>query len=312
MSHKRIKPKIVVICGPTGSGKTTAGIAMAGNFHGRIISADSMQIYRCMNIGTAKPTPDEQASISHYLIDIVDPDETFSAARFATLAGKLIIDLHRQDITPFVVGGTGLYIKALIHGLFKVSPVNTDIRNRLKREAADNGTQALYERLTGYDAAAAARIHPNDTFRIIRALEVYETTGKTISAYQQKHRFENKPFEVLKIGLDVERKALYERIDSRVDEMITSGFVAEVKALRAQGYSERLKAMQSIGYRHIVDFLEGRLVWEEALRTLKRDTRRYAKRQLTWFRRDSDVIWIAPDRLMTMQRLIQKFLQDSS
>lgn len=166
--------------------------------------------------------------------------------------------------------------------------------------------------MTGHDAAATARIHPNDTFRIIRALEVYETTGKTISAYQQKHRFENKPFEVLKIGLDVERKALYERIDSRVDEMITSGFVAEVKALRAQGYSERLKAMQSIGYRHIVDFLEGRLVWEEALRTLKRDTRRYAKRQLTWFRRDSDVIWIAPDRLMTMQRFIQKFLQDSS
>ncbi|MDL1963855.1 MAG: tRNA (adenosine(37)-N6)-dimethylallyltransferase MiaA [Deltaproteobacteria bacterium] len=303
------KPNIIVICGPTGLGKTAVSIELAIELHGEIIGTDSMQIYRYMDIGTAKATSDEQAQVSHHLIDIVDPDEPFDAAMFAKMAGELIMKLHADDIIPFVVGGTGLYIKALVHGLSHAGSADTDIRKRLKEAELLHGSGFLYERLCKCDQVAAGRIHPNDTYRIIRALEVYETTGMAISQYSKDHGFEKRRFNVLKIGLHMEREALYDRINRRVDAMIEEGLVDEVKMLLGRGYSEDLKSMQSIGYRHMVDFIKGRITWEETVRTLKRDTRRYAKRQMTWFKADSEVVWAEPEQSGYIKQLITKFLQ---
>ncbi len=312
MTNEKSKPKLVIICGPTGSGKTAVAIAMATAFKGEIINADSMQVYRFMNIGTAKPSPTEQARIRHHLIDIIDPDDSFNAALFAKIASEKVVDIHEQGIVPFVVGGTGLYIKALVHGLFDAKATDPEIRNRLKKQALEQGTIALYERLQRYDRTAARRIHPNDIFRIIRALEVYEITGKAISDYHKEHRFKEQPFEFLKLGLDVNRETLYQRINRRVEEMIMAGLVNEVKSLLKMGYTPELKSMQSIGYRHIIAFLEGRLSWEQTLKIFKRDTRRYAKRQLTWFKHDSEIHWLEPDRIDDLQVLIASFLQNSS
>jgi tRNA dimethylallyltransferase len=304
-----VKPNVIVICGPTALGKTSIAIDLARTFNGEIVGADSMQIYRHMNIGTAKPTPDEQSRVPHHMIDIVDPDEPFDARQFAIMAHEKIMDLHARGVSPFVIGGTGLYIKALLHGLFEAMPADPDVRTSLKQEAEIHGTGFLHKRLSQQDSATATRIHPNDTYRILRALEVYELTGKTISELQSEHSFTDKPFRVLKIGLHMDREIIYDRINSRVDAMIDSGLVDEVKGLLDMGYSADLKSMQSIGYRHMVDFIEGHSSWEEALRTLKRDTRRYAKRQLTWFKADSAIVWKEPGQLKEIRRKIEKFLQ---
>lgn len=310
MNSDKLKPKIVVICGPTGVGKTSAAIEVAREFNGEIINADSMQIYKYMDIGTAKATPDEQARVKHHMIDIVDPDEPFDAAMYAKMARETIMELDRQEVVSFVAGGTGFYIKALLYGLF-IGPAeggDVNIRELLKAEAAVHGTAFLHTRLSKCDSTAAENIHPNDTYRIIRALEIYEITGKSISEYHEKHRFADEPFKVLTIGLDINREILYDRINSRVDAMIDAGFVDEVKGLLDKGYSENLKSMQSIGYRHITDYINGRLSWDEALSTLKRDTRRYAKRQLTWFKADLRIAWIKPEQLEDIVRLIKKFM----
>ncbi|MBL0700167.1 MAG: tRNA (adenosine(37)-N6)-dimethylallyltransferase MiaA [Desulfosarcina sp.] len=303
------KPKIVVICGPTGIGKTSAAIKMAKLFSGEIISADSMQIYRYMNIGTAKPTIAEQTAVFHHMIDIVEPDEQFDAADFAAKAHNIIAELCKKDVLPFVVGGTGFYIKALLHGLFRARPADQKILIRLKEEAIKFGSSALHSRLEEIDPDAAHKIHSNDTFRIVRALETFESTGKKISEYQKEHNFRENPFDVLKIGLAVDRNLLYERINRRVDLMLESGFVDEVKRLLEKGYNEKLKAMQSIGYRHLVEFIRGAVSWEESVRLIKRDTRRYAKRQLTWFNADPEIIWLDPAEIDKAAGLIKKFLK---
>ncbi len=308
MTYKE-KPKIIVVCGPTGIGKTSTGIEIAGVFNGEIISADSMQVYRYMDIGTAKPTTDERARVRHHLIDIIDPVESFDAAQFAKSAHKVIIELHGRGITPFVVGGTGLYIKALVHGLFRAKPADKNTRMRLKKEAVVRGTDFIYKRLSECDPGSAERIHPNDTYRIIRALEIYETTEKAISKYHREHKFADSPFKFLKIGLQINREALYDRINRRVDAMVDAEFVDEVKGLLEKGYSADLKSMQAIGYRHMIDFIEGRISWDEALRTLKRDTRRYAKRQLTWFRADPEIVWVEPEQVKDIHGLIKSFLR---
>lgn len=308
MTYKE-KLKIIVVCGPTGIGKTSTGIEIAGVFNGEIISADSMQVYRYMDIGTAKPTTDERARVRHHLIDIIDPVESFDAAQFAKSAHKVIIELHGRGITPFVVGGTGLYIKALVHGLFRAKPVDKNTRMRLKKEAVVRGTDFIYKRLSECDPGSAKRIHPNDTYRIIRALEIYETTEKAISKYHREHKFADSPFKVLKIGLQINREALYDRINRRVDAMVDAKFVDEVKGLLEKGYSTDLKSMQAIGYRHMIDFIEGRISWDEAFRTLKRDTRRYAKRQLTWFRADPEIVWLEPEQVKDIHGLIKSFLR---
>ena len=310
MNSDRPKPKVVVICGPTGVGKTSAAIEIAGEFKGEIINADSMQIYKYMDIGTAKSTLDEQSRVKHHMIDIVYPDESFDAAMYAKMAREIIMKLDREDVVSFVAGGTGFYIKALLYGLF-IGPAkgeDVNIRERLKGEAAFHGAAFLHTRLSKCDPTAAENIHANDTYRIIRALEIYEITGKSISEYHEDHRFADEPFKVLTIGLDMKREILYDRINSRVDAMIDTGLVDEIKRLLDNGYSENLKPMQSIGYRHITDYIKGRLSWDEALSILKRDTRRYAKRQMTWFKADSRIAWIKPEQLKDIIRLIKRFL----
>ena len=307
MKSATVKPKIIIICGPTAIGKTTVAIDLAQDFEGQIIGADSMQVYKYMDIGTAKPTAEEQGRVLHHMIDIVEPDEPFDAAQYAEWARAKIIALDQQKITPFVVGGTGLYIKALVYGLFDDKVSDPKVRARLKAEAETRGIEYLYERLSRMDPATAARLHPNDSYRILRALEVVATTGQAISVHHQKHGFLEQPFEILKIGLNIDRTLLYERINRRVDAMIAAGFLQEVKDLLARGYSADLKSMQSIGYRHMVDFIDGRFSWEECVRTLKRDHRRYAKRQLTWFGADPEIIWKEPGQVQEIQLLIEDF-----
>ena len=309
MCSNIVKPKLIIICGPTALGKTSTAIHLARTFNGEIIGADSMQIYRYMDIGTAKPTADEQSRVAHHMIDLIDPDEHFDARRFAEVAHKHIMKLYDRGITPFIVGGTGLYIKALVNGLFKAGPSDKHVRERLQEQARLYGPDFLHKTLRRHDPDTAERIHPNDTYRIIRALEVYELTGRTIAAFQREHGFKENRFKVLKIGLHINRELLYDRINHRVDVMIDSGFLNEVKRLLEMGYSDDLKSMQSIGYRHLIDFIKGRCSWDETLRTLKRDTRRYAKRQLTWFKADPEMVWKEPGQLREIRRLIEKFLQ---
>jgi len=300
--------RAIVICGPTGIGKTTFAIELAEAFHGEIIGADSMQVYRHMNIGTAKPTPQERAKIVHHMVGIIDPDEPFDAESYAAKAYQIIKMLTEQQILPLVAGGTGLYIKALEYGLVAAPPGDKALRNRLKSEAENLGTEALLRRLRQVDPMTADKLHPNDAYRIIRALEIFELTGQPISAIQARHQFQKKRLSTLKLGLKMERQALYDRIDRRVDLMISEGLLAEVKALLASGYASGLKSMQSIGYRHMTDYLSGRLNWAQAVDTMKRDTRRYAKRQFTWFRADKEIVWIDPIFSPEVRDTVQKFM----
>ena len=303
------KPKVIIICGPTGIGKTTVGIKLAEKFGGEIVGADSMQIYRHMDIGTAKPTREERRKVSHHMVDIVDPDEDFDAVQFSERARATIVELNRQGRLSFVVGGTGLYIKALLHGFFQSEPVDPKIRNRLKQELEQSGSGFLYERLVQLDPVTAGRLHPNDSYRILRALETIASSGKSISKHHLDHGFDEDPFHALRIGLRIDRAKLYARIDQRVEAMIQAGLIEEVTKLLAMGYSAGLKPMQSIGYRHVIGFLEGSLPWDECLRTLKRDTRRFAKRQFTWFGADPQIIWYEPDQLNEIIRLVEGFLE---
>ncbi|GAB6097865.1 tRNA (adenosine(37)-N6)-dimethylallyltransferase MiaA [Desulfatiferula olefinivorans] len=302
------KPNIIVVCGPTGIGKTAAAIGLCKALGGRIINADSMQIYRFMDIGTAKPTADERAQVPHDLVDIVNPDEPYDAARFAGDADACIRALWAAGIVPVVAGGTGLYIKALVGGLFRARPADPAVLARLEKACREQGAGMLHDRLKTLDPEAACRIHPNDAFRIIRALEIFETTGRPISDYQAAHGFADRPYRVLTLGLAMDRERLYERINRRVDLMIEAGFVDEVKGLLARGYSPTLKSMGSLGYRHIIAWLGGRETWDETLRLLKRDTRRYAKRQMTWFRADPAVEWFDPGDPDAMIRRCRTFL----
>jgi len=304
------KPSIIVIAGPTCVGKTGAAIALAEGLGGEIIGADAMQVYRRLDIGTAKPTQEERACVPHHLIDVADPDEPFSAARFRALADAVIRDLHYRGAPAIVAGGTGLYIKALTRGLFETREVDASIRKRLRTEAEGAaGLTMLYKRLDKVDPKSAQKIHPNDRYRILRALEIFESTGSPISRYHQDHRFSECPYRVLKMGLFMDREILYGRINRRVDQMIASGFVEEVKALLDAGFGPQLKSMQSIGYRHIVGFLLGGLSWDEAVDTLKRDTRRYAKRQYTWFRANSQMVWFEPREIDAMRKRVDVFLR---
>jgi tRNA dimethylallyltransferase len=303
-----LPPRIAVICGPTGVGKTTAAIEIASALDAEIINADSLQVYRYMDIGTAKPSLLERARIPHHMIDIVDPDEPFDAQRYADMGRNLVFQLAEQGVPVLVAGGTGFYIRALIHGLFESGSGNPEIRRNLKNEADSKGIAELYHRLCECDPKAAAKIHPHDAFRIVRALEIYETTGQPISACQQEHRLAPPLFDVLKIGLSRQRDVLYERINHRVNLMVEEGLVDEVKFLLKKGYSSGLKPLQAIGYRHVIDFIEGRLSWDGTLQALKQDTRHYAKRQLTWFNSDSQVKWIDADHIDEIINNVKAFL----
>ena len=308
MYHMNPKIKIVVLCGPTAIGKTAAAIALAGSLKGEIVNADSMQIYRYMDIGTAKPTPEDRKLVPHHLVDIADPDQDFDAAKFSAKAHDVISHLNTRQITPIVAGGTGLYIKALVHGLFEMMPADPEIRDQLKEQVRQFGVGYLYEQLRKIDPETSQKLHSNDLQRIMRAIEVYFITGNTISSHQKRHGFGENPFKVLKIGLIVDREALYRRVEQRVDAMIRDGLLDEVIGLLAKGYSKDLKSMQSIGYRHMTDFIEGQTNWQETIRVLKRDTRRYAKRQLTWFNKDKDIKWKSPDEIDEIIKMVKTFL----
>jgi len=309
MNTSRNKPKIIVICGATAVGKTSAAIELARIFNGEIISADSRQIYRYMNIGTAKPAPEQLAEIPHYIIDFVDPDRHFDARQFARMAHEIILKLVRKNQLPFVVGGTGLYIKALLNGLFEDHFSDPSIRERLKKEAENYGKKALYERLEIIDPETANRLHPNDLYRIIRALEVFEISGNPISKWHREHQFSEIRYRVLKLGLYLDREILYKRIDQRVDMMISEGLIDEVRAILKRGYSPDLKSMKAIGYSHLIDYLMGNCTLDKAVSALKRDTRRYSKRQMTWFRADPEINWIKPSEINAFMPLIKKFLE---
>ena len=300
--------KIIVICGPTGIGKTSTAIRLAQEFSGEIVSADSMQVYREMDIGTAKPTSKEQQQVPHHLIDVVSPDEPFDAAVFSQMADTAIADLTGRNRLPFVVGGTGLYIKALVHGLSRARPADEAVLHRLKEEADRLGSEVLHQRLTACDPQAAERIHPNDAFRIIRALEIFESTGQPITRYHEEHQFADRKYLALKICLSSEREILYERIDRRVDIMLQQGLLKEVEKLLKKGYVREMKSMQSLGYRHMMEYLAQESTWEETVRTMKRDTRRYAKRQITWFKADPEIQWFAKDQIEEIRQEIRHFL----
>lgn len=307
----RVLPdKIVVVCGPTGSGKTGFAIDLAREFDGEIVGADSMQIYRHMDIGTAKPTKAEQKAAVHHMIDIVNPDQDFDAAAYATMAGDCIRQIRERGRTPFLVGGTGFYIKALIHGLFEKGPFDAAVRKRLNREAKNEGTAVLHRRLAQVDVSAAERIHPNDTYRVVRALEVYEVTGQPLTVFQQRHGFREKRFTTLEFGLSWPRQVLYDRIHRRVDNMMAQGFYDEVKHLLERGYDPGLKSMQSLGYRHMNAVVQGAAAMEDAVALLKRDHRRYAKRQLTWFGARASLQWLSLGQKRVAAERICAFIQE--
>ena len=302
------KPKLIVICGPTGIGKTSLSLSLVKAFNGCIVGADSMQIYRYMDIGTAKPDARELSVAPHYLINVADPDEDFDAARYANEGRTAVSDICARGFVPFIVGGTGFYLKAILHGLFSASPVDPVIRRKIQTDLNRHDRDWLYDRLSSCDPEAASRIHPNDTYRVTRALEIFEITGCPLSEYQKQHGFMDNPFDTLKVCLHMDRKILYERINQRVDLMIDAGLLEEVKSLLERGYSGDLKSMQSIGYRHMVEYIEGKRTWDETIFTLKRDTRRFAKRQLTWFRKDPDMLWKSPEDVDEITEMVRKFL----
>jgi tRNA dimethylallyltransferase len=289
-------------------GKTGLVLRLAKEFGAEIINADSMQVYRFMDIGTAKPTPAERASTPHHLLDIVYPDEDFDANRYSQLAREAIGDLARQQTPAIAAGGTGLYLKASFYGLFPGAPADRLLRERLRQEAQSDGGAGLYERLNQVDPVTAQRLHPNDLFRIIRALEVWHCSGKPISLMHGQHRFREQPFSILKIGLRRSRSELHERINRRVESMMERGLLGEVENLLKLGYGPRLKSMQSLGYRHMLQHIIDGMELSEALRTMKRDTRRYAKRQMTWFRRDQEINWFHPEEVRSILRLVHHFL----
>ena len=290
-----MKPKLVIVLGPTAVGKSNIVLDLAFQLRAEIISADSQQVYRHMDIGTAKPSREQREKIPHHLIDVVDPDEEFNAAMFRNLAIEIAHELADQDKRIIVCGGTGLYIKALTRGLFGGPGQDPQIRQALEWEIEEHGIGALYHRLEQVDPQSAARIHPHDRQRISRALEVYHATGRKISDWQSEHGFTDSLFEVLKIGLDRPRSEVYDRIDRRCELMIATGLLNEVKKLVEMGYTLDLKPMQSIGYRHLGLFLRGRISLDNAVHLMKRDTRRLAKRQLTWFGGDREIRWFDPE-----------------
>ncbi|HJV34669.1 tRNA (adenosine(37)-N6)-dimethylallyltransferase MiaA [Geomonas sp.] len=291
------KTKLLVIVGPTASGKSELALRLAEEIDGEIVNADSMQVYRGMDIGTAKPSAEERARVPHHLLDIVSPDRNFSASDFRLAAAAAIADIAGRGKKAIVVGGTGLYIRALLEGL--VDSPNGD--PELRRQFQDLPGEELLRRLSELDPETASRLHVNDRVRLIRALEVYSQTGRPISSFRSEHAFSGSYYQALKIGMKVERQELYRRIEHRVDRMVESGLVEEVERLLAKGYDREAKAMRSIGYKEIAASLAGEMTLPEAVSLIKRDTRRYAKRQMTWFGKENEIYWLEyPETFVTI------------
>lgn len=287
------KKPLIILTGPTAVGKTKASIGLAKAVDGEIISADSMQVYRHMDIGSAKIKPEEMEGIPHHLIDVLEPDDEFHVVKFQQLAKKAMREIWERGHIPIVTGGTGFYIQALLYDIdFDENEKEDACRKELEAYAREHGAEALHEKLALVDPASAEMIHPNNIKRVIRALEFYEQTGKRISEHNETQRQRESPYAFAYFVLTDDRTHLYERINRRVDQMIEEGLVNEVQALKDKGYTKQLVSMQGLGYKEILDYLDGNCTLEEAIYTIKRDTRHFAKRQLTWFKRERDVIWI--------------------
>ena len=288
-----MKKPLLILTGPTAAGKTELSIALARKLNGAIISADSMQVYKYMNIGSAKIRPEEMQGVRHYLVDVLDPGDEFNVARFQQMAREAMEEIYQRGQLPIIVGGTGFYIQALLkEGDFQESSGELPLRKELEETARTEGGAVLYERLKQVDPESARAIHPHNVKRVIRALEYYQETGRPISSHNEEQREKKPPYTYAYFVLNDDRARLYERIDRRVDRMIEQGLVEEVRWLKEHGYDRSLVSMQGLGYKELFPYLDGTCTLEEAVEIIKRDTRHFAKRQLTWFRREPDVIWI--------------------
>lgn len=282
--------KLLCILGPTAVGKTDLSIRVATRVNGEIVSVDSRQVYRYMSIGTAKPTPEQLALIPHHMVDCIMPDEKFSVADYQKGADEAIRQIHLRNKTPVLVGGSGLYFRALVDGLFNGPAADPELRQQLRKEAEESGVQNLHSRLGTVDPEAAEKIHHNDLIRIVRALEVYEKSGKRISELKQQWESGEPRYKIIAFGLNRPREELYKRIEMRVDQMMEEGLLDEVRSLSE--YSRDLYAMNCLGYKELFSYLDGKCDLDEAIRLIKQNTRRYAKRQLTWFKKDKRINWI--------------------
>lgn len=288
-----MKQPLIVLTGPTAVGKTRTSIGLAKEIGGEIISADSMQVYQYMDIGSAKIRPEEMEGIPHYLVDVLKPEEEFHVVRFQQMAKEAMKQIWANGHIPILAGGTGFYIQAVLYDIdFTENKGEPEYRRELEEYAKQYGAERLHDRLRSVDAKAAGEIHANNVKRVIRALEYHHLTGECISAHNEAQRAKESPYEFRYFVLNDERSRLYERIDARVDQMMADGLLREVEALKKQGYTRELVSMQGLGYKELLAYLEGEITLEEAVYRIKRDTRHFAKRQLTWFKRERDVIWI--------------------
>ncbi|MDD3173681.1 MAG: tRNA (adenosine(37)-N6)-dimethylallyltransferase MiaA [Herbinix sp.] len=302
---------LIILTGPTSVGKTTLSIALAKAVDGEIISADSMQVYKQMNIGTAKISHKEMDGIPHYLIDELEPDEEFNVVKFQQLSKKYIQKIYEKNKIPILVGGTGFYIQAVLYDInFTENDSDITYRMELEQLLKEQGTDYLYELLKSIDPDSAEAIHPNNSKRIIRALEFAKLTGDKISEHNKEQRNKQSPYNFCYFVLNKDRAMLYETINKRVDLMLQDGLLEEVKLLAALGYTRELVSMQGLGYKEILAYLDGECTLEEAIEILKRDTRHFAKRQLTWFKREKDVIWVNKDEFATDEELLQYLLKN--
>lgn len=288
------KQKLIVLTGPTAVGKTEISIELARRINGEIISADSMQVYKYMDIGSAKITPDEMGNTKHYLIDVLDPSEDFNVYRFKCLAKECLNEIYSKNKIPIIVGGTGFYIQALLYDIdfSEEEDTNSEYRQELEKLSEEKGPEFIHDMLKVVDPESAEAIHCNNVKRVIRALEYFHNTNEKISEHNSSQRQKDSPYDFRYFVLTDNRDVIYERIDKRVDMMMEQGLLDEVKSLKARGYSMDNISMQGLGYKEILAYLDGKYSLEEAIRIIKRDTRHFAKRQLTWFRREKDVIFI--------------------
>ena len=301
------KGPIVAICGPTGVGKSDLAIYLAKELNGEIINFDSVQFYKDLNIGSAKPGEEERKLVRHHLFDILSPDEEFNAVKFVELADQVIEELWERKVLPIMVGGTGLYLRAFEYGIFEVK-VKDGLREELKKKA-EYSLKELYEELKKLDPEYAKKISPNDRVRIVRALEVIYSTGKKFSDFHKENPFfKKKRREIIKVGLILPREELYKRINQRVLRMIEKGWVEEVKALLEKGYPPDSKAFKAIGYKNLVDYLLNKISLEKAIKLIQRDTRRYAKRQITWFKKEPDITWFFPEEKEKVLKFVKERL----
>ena len=287
------KEPLIILTGPTAVGKTALSLSLAERVNGEIISADSMQVYRGMDIGSAKIMPEEQKGIPHHLIDVLDPDEEFHVVRFVQMAKEAMEDIRSRGKVPILTGGTGFYIQAMLYDIdFTESGEDDSYRRELETYAKEQGAEKLHEKLKEVDPISAEKIHANNVKRVIRALEYYHQTGEKISEHNESQRQKNSPYDFIYYVLRLPREILYDRINRRVDLMREQGLEAEVRRLREQGCTRNMVSMQGLGYKEIIDYIQGRCTLDEAVYTLKRDTRHFAKRQITWFKREKHVTWV--------------------